>query len=68
MPVKSDNYQNITMSWLVILAVGIVLGILFAGAYPDMASGINGAIAPPLDSIGHSLVDRLKDATFSIFS
>ena len=56
------------MSWLIILSVGIILGILFSSAYPDMASGINGAIAPPLDSLGHAFVDRIKDVAFSVFN
>ena len=54
------------MSWMVVLPAGVILGILFSSAFPDMASGINEAISPPLHALGDLLVDRIKDAAFSI--
>lgn len=54
------------MSWIVVLSVGIILGILFSSAYPEMASGINDVMSPPIQAVGESLTDRIKDGVLSI--
>ncbi|MDX1596060.1 MAG: hypothetical protein R3327_03890 [Nitrosopumilaceae archaeon] len=54
------------MSWIVVLPVGIIIGILFSSAYPEMASGINDVISPPIQAVGESLTDRIKDGVLSI--
>jgi len=54
------------MSWVVILPVGIILGILFSSAYPEMASGINGVLSPPIQAVGEALTDNIRDGILSI--
>ena len=56
------------MSWMIVLPAGVIIGILFSSAFPDMASGINEAVSPPLQSLGELLVDKIKDTAFSILN
>lgn len=66
MPNKPVAFPYSTMSWIVVLPVGIILGILFSSAYPEMASGINEVVSPPIQAVGESLTDRIKDGVLSI--
>jgi hypothetical protein len=56
------------MSWMIVLPVGTIIGILFSSAFPDMASGINELVSPPLYSLGHALIDRVIDMTFPVLA
>ncbi len=54
------------MSWLIVLPIGIIIGILFSSAYPDMASAINETVFPPLQAAGDILAERMKEGVLSI--
>ncbi|QUC64173.1 hypothetical protein NsoK4_06930 [Nitrosopumilus sp. K4] len=56
------------MSWMIVLPAGVIVGILFSSAFPDMASGINEALSPQLYALGDLLVDRIRDAASSILN
>lgn len=49
------------MSWIIHVGIGLVIGIMFSIAYPDLAQGINDSIEPTIKSIGEFGIDKLKD-------
>ncbi len=57
------------MSWIIHVGIGLVIGIMFSVAYPDLAVAINDSIEPTIKSIGEFGIDKLKATVINfIFS
>ena len=57
------------MSWMIVLPIGFVSGIMFASAFPEMAQEINNAIYPTvnagLDKVYEAIIDFIKGELFN---
>lgn len=56
------------MSWIIALPIGILIGILFSSAYPEMASGINETVAPSLHTAGETVANKMKEVMLSMLT
>jgi len=56
------------MSWIIHVGIGLVIGIMFSVAYPELAVTINNSIDPTLESIGEFGIDKLKDTVTNFIS
>lgn len=53
------------MSWIIHIAIGITIGIMFSVAYPELAQNINDSIYPTISYVVETLknmsVEFLRD-------
>jgi len=49
------------MIWIVHILIGVIIGIMFSVAYPDLAISINDSIEPMIQSIEEQGLEKLKE-------
>jgi len=66
---KSELYRGkITMSWIVHILIGVIIGIMFSVAYPDLAMSVNNSIEPMIRSIGEQGLEIFNDTVINFIS